>query len=317
MSAQVYLFSVVFRHPVNANDPASLRVLASDLALAFKNVGATKFVFQLERGETSGRLHWQCYLRLNVRTRPRTLQRRLPYHLPGHDLVAGESIGVQPCSTNSTEAAEALRTYCMKEETRVGDKTYCEKGIVTRYVGADLEDVRTTPFPWQRMVLESIASEPDDRTINWVHNAEGNAGKSKLMKYCAWTKKAIIVGLGTATQIKAAVLEDGASSCFLVDLPRVIGGTERLQDLFSALESIKNGFVKSVMYGKSKTLFMAPPHLWIFSNQLPPTTFCSKDRWTIWSLKSRTSPLVDVTAATIAAQATSTSDGFDSTAQDG
>ena len=70
----------------------------------------------------------------------------------------------------------------------------------------------------------------------------------------------------------------------MVDLPRVRGSDERQHELFSALEEIKNGWVESPMYGKAAELLMEPPHIWIFSNELPNISMCSLDRWHIWHL---------------------------------
>ena len=92
------------------------------------------------------------------------------------------------------------------------------------------------------------------------------------------------VGLGSATQIKTAVIEKGAHTIWMVNLPRVRGGDERQQELFSALEEIKDGWVESPMYGKAAELLMEPPHIWIFSNELPNINCCSLDRWRVWHL---------------------------------
>ena len=72
----------------------------------------------------------------------------------------------------------------------------------------------------------------------------------------------------------------------MVDLPRVRGTDERQQELFSALEEIKNGWIESPMYGKAAELLMEPPHIWIFSNELPNTSFMSQDRWKIYKVNA-------------------------------
>jgi len=38
------------------------------------------------------------------------------------------------------------------------------------------------------------------------------------------------------------------------------------------------------MYGKAAELLMEPPHIWIFSNELPNISMCSLDRWHVWHL---------------------------------
>ena len=101
-----------------------------------------------------------------------------------------------------------------------------------------------------------------------------------------WTTDDVArVGLGSATQIKTSIIEKGAHRAYMVDLPRVRGSDERQQELFSALEEIKNGWVESPMYGKSAELLMEPPHIHIFSNELPNLTYASMDRWKIWMIE--------------------------------
>ena len=41
------------------------------------------------------------------------------------------------------------------------------------------------------------------------------------------------------------------------------------------------------MYGKAAELLMEPPHIWIFSNELPNISMCSLDRWHVWHLYDR------------------------------
>ena len=63
-------------------------------------------------------------------------------------------------------------------------------------------------------------------------------------------------------------------------------GCIRQSELFSALEEVKNGWVESPMYGRADELIMEPPHVWVFSNELPNLNHCSLDRWTIWHLRN-------------------------------
>lgn len=146
-----------------------------------------------------------------------------------------------------------------------------------------------TPLPFQHSIMDACRGKLDDRTINWLCNTLGCAGKSKLMKYirCKDEFDMARVPLGTATQIKTSVIEKGRHKIYMVDLPRVRGGDERQQEVFSALEEIKNGWVESAMYGKTAELLMNPPHIWIFSNELPNRSFASQDRWKLWTINER------------------------------
>ena len=152
------------------------------------------------------------------------------------------------------------------------------------------------PLPWQKSLIEQVSVvNSDDRTVNWLVNFEGNIGKSKLQKWLVWQGLAQLVCMGTATQIKTAVSSGDTYNCYVCNIPRVSGNQESARDLFSALEDIKDGFVQSNMYGKGRSLFMKPPHLWVFSNDLPDLQFCSKDRWKIFQLEDKDSDMKELT----------------------
>ena len=85
----------------------------------------------------------------------------------------------------------------------------------------------------------------------------------------------------SAIQMKTSAINKGPHRIYMIDLPRVRGSDERQQDMFSALEDLKNGWVESPMYGDGKDLIMKPPHLWVFSNEYPNLSFASHDRWRI------------------------------------
>lgn len=271
--SQLYRFSVICR----VRDQ-------TDISTFFKTVfnNHDDYIFQLEKG-ASDNFHWQCFVKLTKKVRVKRLAKILHEQPPPNPDPDRQTWSVQPCST---QGEEALKTYCMKEDTRVKGP-FGKRPI---YTGNDLQ-VMSTPFPWQQSVLDLVASTPDDRTIYWICNEAGNVGKSKLCKFLCWTKKATLVPLGTATQIKTSVIVKGTHRCYLLDLPRVRGKDERLQELFSAIEEIKNGYVMSAMYGKCQEMFMSPPHVICFSNEMPKMSLCSADRWKVARLSSRDDPL--------------------------
>ena len=162
-------------------------------------------------------------------------------------------------------------------------------------MGRDLKCMET-PLPWQKEAYDTMREENlDDREVVWVYNKGGNVGKSKLQKWLCWKGLAKRVCLGTATQIKTAISQAGAYGAYVCNLPRVSGNQESQRDLFSALEDVKDGWVESNMYGKDNKLFMEPPHLWVFSNDLPNLKLCSVDRWKIYQLDGKTDNLRKLT----------------------
>lgn len=242
---------------------------------------ADGWCFQLEKCPTNGKLHYQARWKLEKKEYGATLLQVLSCRG-----FAKDDLDLSPESNNSVQQG-GLSFYVMKDDTREAgpwhDASYKPKKRKV-YEGRDLKCMEN-PFEWQADVIQRISVADDDRSINWVYNRLGNAGKSKLMKYLCFKGDGVTrVPLGTATQIKTCVIEKGEHNAFMVDLPRVRGSDERQQELFSAIEEIKNGWVESPMYGKKAELFMEPPHVWVFSNELPTISNSSVDRWKVWTI---------------------------------
>jgi hypothetical protein len=190
----------------------------------------------------------------------------------------------------SSNGLIALAGYCMKADTRILGPW----GYRPIYTGNDVSCVKSSPFPWQHQLSTIIATKPDTRTIMWITNTGGNVGKSAFTKHHAFTspKTVALIPLGTAAQIKTACIAIGPRKTYFVDFPRSLGtGSERISEIFSAIESIKNGWVTSPMYGKYQSLFMDPPHVICFSNDDPPMDMLSQDRWHVAHLTSKTDTL--------------------------
>lgn len=271
MAHATYIFSVIYR-VTNSDD------VSSHLHQIFKNYGFVDYVFQLEKGSTDN-FHWQCFTKARTKIRASTLQNVLSESCLPNCRSDVSHVGVKP---SSSAGKDALKRYCMKSDTRVIGPF----GLRPLYLGQDLRCMNN-PHPWQQSILQLIQQEPDDRTIVWIYNQSGNVGKSKLMKYCKFNGLSVRIPLGTATQIKTSVITKGPHRCYMLDLPRVRGKDERIQEVFSAIEEIKNGWVESAMYGKTEELMMMPPHVFVFSNEPPNLTYASADRWKVRSINDQ------------------------------
>jgi len=258
--SSLYHFSITWSAPPTAQPLAHK---------AFSQV-AKKFIYQWERGAT-GYVHCQAYLNLKKKS----------YYTgkPLGKLLNSLGLNGAECRAASSDGLEELKRYTKKLDTRIAGP-WGDKPI---YLGQDLICINT-PYPWQKQILEIVKSPPDDRKILWINDSGGNIGKSKLLKYLCYNRLAKRIPLGNATQLKTNVITQGPSLCYCVDLPRTIGSTERMHDLISAIEEIKNGWVSSAMYGKHQELFMQPPHVIIFSNMSPPRELMSADRWEVYKV---------------------------------
>lgn len=225
-----------------------------------------RFVFQREKtGETN--LHYQGYVNLTTKLRPLTLGGRLGAEFPGID-----------CAPSSTAGREALRKYCMKVDTRVAGP-WGDRPIELPYDGSDLPK---TWRPWQQAVINEI-SQPckDDRTINWIYDPEGGIGKSKLTKWLAWKKKAEPMSLSDVKDGAYQIVKGGARGAYFFDIPRTKSKKVSMDELYSLVESVKNGLVVSHKY-EGGVLQMRPPHVWVVSNWEPDVSKMSAGRFKMW-----------------------------------
>lgn len=266
------------------NDPKP----ESDLLIKFLNERGWKYVFQEEAGETTHRPHFQ--MRLNLGKENRCVKHTLLeyFNAGGFDT---KQFTPSPESMNGLKADGSI-FYCMKPERLAGpwtDDSFTMPKQKVKYNGEDLACMEK-PFGWQQHNIDMIDNiDPDDRHINWVCNLSGNCGKSKLQKYMCWKGTCKRISLGLAHQIKNAVATARSDvKCYMMNIPRVSGKEEAQRELFSAIEEIKDGWVSAVMFGEEKEYFFKPPHVWIYSNQLPDRKLASPDRWKVWVLESPT-----------------------------
>jgi len=140
------------------------------------------------------------------------------------------------------------------------------------------------PREWQQKVLDVIASKPDDRSVHWVVDPAGGAGKSRLCRHVLVNGIGQVVtrfdGGRNAAQLIKGFLESGWNGrCLLVDLAR----SSEEHQIYGPLEEIKNGLVTSTKY-EGGTLSWTPGHVIVFANFPPDYSKMSWDRWRVMDL---------------------------------
>jgi len=234
---------------------------------ALKRWGATKWVFQKEKGATTGRTHYQGSVKLSVKKRKSWL-------------LNNSQVPIDGLTLSPTKNETGSFNYCTKADTRVSGP-WADSPI---YMGEDLDEMKC-PLEWQQWVLDTVATKPDRRTVHWIWEEKGNVGKSMLSKWMKWKKLSKRVPFGHANQLKTNVCAKGPSRCYTLDMSRTRGSLEKMEDIYSVIEEIKNGDVEGVMNGKIHELLMAPPHVFCFANELPDKRCMSADRWKIHTIK--------------------------------
>lgn len=265
---QLYQFMVRWSFPKDWDLPRFFAAHET-LSARFRDLIGEKgaFVFQRELTGDANH-HYQGYLKLTAKRRLLTLAALLREDFPG--------IHLQPAST---AGREALRTYCMKTDTRQAGP-WADRPLIRPYRG---EDLPKELYPWQQHIVDSCKQPADDRTINVVLDEGGNKGKSKLVKYMVYHKLAEDFTFDTATNLRYQIVEAGARTAYLIDLPRNKPKLISMSDLYNTLEDVKNGKVRSGKYQTGK-LLMDPPHVWVFTNVPLDKNSMSQDRWVIWTI---------------------------------
>ena len=209
---------------------------------------------QEEVGE-SGTPHLQGYLKFKTKTRPLSIFK--------NDFKAHW----EKCK----RIKEAI-IYTQKLDTRTGRQFVKNMRIIRPVQCLQFDEL----YAWQREIVELTETVPDDRTINWYWEPNGNVGKSQLMRYLVIQKGALLVS-GKSADIKYQIANcKQPPNLIIYDIPR----TAENYINWTALEEIKNGIFCSSKY-ESKMVIMNSPHIICFANFEPNESVMSADRWRV------------------------------------
>ena len=70
------------------------------------------------------------------------------------------------------------------------------------------------------------------------------------------------------------------SKLYLIDFPRSLNKSA-CGSMWAAIESIKDGYCWDDRYNFREKYFDCP-NVWVFSNEVPSTSYLSGDRWKFW-----------------------------------
>lgn len=254
----------------------------SELKDCFERISCSKYVFQLEIGETE-KEHYQCAFMTKDRIRQSTLVKKMAQIMERNP--AQFQLNKQAGSWDENV------TYCTKLKERVGEKFFSNFKI---YDGSDLQMVvnQEQRRPFQQSIIEIVLNREetdflpaDSRTIYWIYDRTGGCGKSRVVKWfiTKFPNRVATFSCNTDSQLRSAAIDAGARDLVFVDIPRATkyqdGYDEKMSNMLSVLEDIKNGCVSSAMYGKYRTLICAPCHVFVFSNTVAPCRMLTRDRW--------------------------------------
>jgi hypothetical protein len=249
---------------------------------AFLSSNFKEYLFQKEIGEETKREHYQGYVVSDIRKRKTTLLNEF----------SDSGFSVTQLTLNPMQGTlEQNALYCSKQTSSTGE-LFSNRLI---YTGKDIQilDDKSKRFRWQQKLFEYFFEEDvhvlktpeSSREIVWCYDMSGNSGKSLFTKWISFrNNNATKVAFGSAQQLRSALVTIGPRQLFILDIPRTLGEDDSLRNIYSVIEDLKNGFIVSSFYGTHKELLMDSPHILIFSNMMPDTSYLSDDRWKIFTI---------------------------------
>lgn len=235
---------------------------------SFLNTIAKKWTFQLELSGENKLEHYQGRFSLKVGTRRPQVEQLFEKEFEGG------------FHTNKTAKINMNNTfYVMKEDTRISGP-WSDTDPQETYHPRHIRKVEGNWYPWQKSIIADC-EKIDDDIINVVIDINGLNGKTSLVHYID------IIGLGLVVpplndykQLMEYCMSFTPRRAYLIDMPRAIG-KDHLYQFFSAIETIKGGFMFNTRYS-GKRIFFDRPIVWIFTNQVPDMSLLSKSRWRLW-----------------------------------
>lgn len=233
-------------------------------------LNAKKWAFQEEKCPTTGRLHIQGKFSLIKKLRLETL--------------INESKETPLQGSHFTPSHSKEFSYVMKQPTR------------TRGPWTDKIEILVEPneiknkllYPFQNSVKENCKDEKElIRLINVIYNPSGNIGKTFLKKYLQFHR--IAVAIPPCTEAKHIMAHALAfeSRAYIIDLPRDtrVAGKRKNDangELWRGIEQLKDGNAYDLRHRPQVRDMEFSPHIWVFTNELPPIHILSNDRWNIY-----------------------------------
>lgn len=251
--AQLYVWDVTIKEELIDKD--ALREI-------FRAI-AKEWVFQLEVGCETGYRHYQGRISLREKRRLTQLRKLLPV---GTHLSPSSAGGIKDWS------------YVQKPDTRIEGpwKFDDEPKIIPRQI----KDIQLNE--WQNIIVQS-AETFDGRIIDVIIDTKGGIGKTTLKTYIGVHKigKAIPFCNDYKDMLRMVMCMP-KQKLYIVDMPRAIS-KERLNQFWSAVETIKDGYAYDDRY-QFKDAYFDAPRIWVFMNEIPDTAMLSKDRWRFWKV---------------------------------
>lgn len=129
---------------------------------------------------------------------------------------------------------------------------------------------------WQSELLRKLEEEPDDRTVMFLLDYEGNKGKTWFIRYYLSNHTdAQLLGVGKVTDI--AHMVDSEKRVYFFNVPR--GMMQYFQ--YTIIEQLKDRMVVSPKYNSQIKFLRSKVHVVVMCNEDPDLDKMSADRFNI------------------------------------
>lgn len=229
---------------------------------------AKRYVFQKEQGDT-GYIHYQGRLSLFKKRRK----------MEALKLFTIKPNYFEPTTNKEFVKGEAF--YMTKEDTRLEGpwKDTDKPRFIPRHI------LGRNPLIWQQFVLDTMKVY-DERTINCIIDPIGNRGKSILAAFVRSKGGYTLPPIGDCKDLISAMCDiligkqERDPKLITVDIPRSINNN-RLYSLFTAIETIKDGYIQDFRY-KFRDWEYHRPQIWVLTNNEISAKYLSNDRFKVW-----------------------------------
>lgn len=223
-----------------------------------------KWIFQQEKGEKTGKLHYQGRVSLKTKTRLLTLQKKSPNW-------------IRWSITSNANVDNDF--YVTKDETRV-DGPWSDKDVEI-YIPWDVRDI--TLRPWQASLFELMQDNRNVRKVDVIVDTVGNKGKTVFTRYCGVHGYAMqIPFINDNKDLMRLVMDMPKTGNYIIDMPRALK-KDKLLGIYSAIETIKGGYAYDDRY-TFKHEYFDPPNVIVFTNEIPEEGYFTFDRWRMWEI---------------------------------
>lgn len=252
------------------------KIMTSDEIKGWLDKVAKKWCFQLETGK-DGYRHFQGRLSLKVKKRLGTFVDEKPW--PALHLSI------------TSNANRDNDFYVMKDEGRL-EGPWSDKDETPPYIPRQVRDIKKWRL-WQEKVI-GLLKIWDTRGIHCIVDPTGESGKSVLISALGASKIGTQIPFcNDYKDVLRGVMDRPKLGVYLIDMPRAIN-KEKLNQLYSAIETIKSGYAYDDRYHFKEEYFDCP-NIFVFTNKMPDLELLSKDRWKIWTIDRSNWDLVPFT----------------------